>query len=844
MSPPAATIHHPHADDSESPISVTATFKATPSTTASQPSAVNAAKIVDVRGTAASSNTDANLLAAIRTGLLSRNVPFADPRIARAGGHPPQMLLRSIPTMVLYDDAGLDIFDKITYIDEYYLTDAEIDIFRSHAGEMVRNHVKDGAMLFELGCGSMRKTKFILEAIAASGKQVTYYAIDLSEASLRDSLQPLTSMFPSIAFVGLWGTYDDSLLWIKRNIPACVPKMYLWLGSSIGNLTREQAAGFLANVCANAMETGDLFICAIDRRNSFEALSRAYNDSHGLTRDFIMNGLSHVNHLFAKSSASNPPALFDVSNFEYVSIYNEVDGRHEAYYKVLRSHTVAAAEPAFSVDLVEGELLNVEYSYKYSAEEVAHLVEQARLYSVGKWTDSKEQYDLHLFQKPVFAISRVPATTAEAHAMATCPTLAQFEEIWKVWDHVSSSMIAKDSYLRQPIGLRHPYIFYIGHLPASWTAKSLTPPLHYADIFERGIDPNMDDPTICHAHSIVPDEWPALADILVYRDNVRNRVRSLYASMAASAEQPSKRMSRVLFMCYEHEAMHIETFLYMLMQDPHVQPPAGVAPPILRPSAHSPIAKAAFVAVPGGSYVAGITDREADDLDESLPPPDVLGWDNEGPAHAVNVPPFSIQDRPVTVGEYHAFLASQQWPTALLPASWESLADPTDGSASSVSAGSPRYAVKTAFGRVPLEMAWMWPVYVSHDMAAAYAAAHNARLPTEAEITYLRHTQASSLMENASFASWTPRDVRGGTGTVTDLDGNGWELTSTVFAPFDGFETSKLYPGYSSDFFDGRHNVLLGASWATPHRIASRKSFRNWYQRAYPYVFSKFRLAA
>jgi formylglycine-generating enzyme required for sulfatase activity len=85
--------------------------------------------------------------------------------------------------------------------------------------------------------------------------------------------------------------------------------------------------------------------------------------------------------------------------------------------------------------------------------------------------------------------------------------------------------------------------------------------------------------------------------------------------------------------------------------------------------------------------------------------------------------------------------------------------------------------------------------------------------------------------------------VGGSPSGVRELVGNGWEWTGTPFQPFPGFRADLPdYPGYSADFFDGRHSVLLGGSWATDRRLV-RRSFRNWYQPHYPYVFTKFRLA-
>jgi uncharacterized SAM-dependent methyltransferase len=105
----------------------------------------------------------------------------------------------------------------------------------------------------------MRKTKYLLEKIAQSKKHITYYAVDLSETSLKESLIPLMAAFPGIDFVGLHGTYHDSINWIKTNVPSTARKVYLWLGSSIGNLNRAEAASFMKMVQEDGMEAQDLF---------------------------------------------------------------------------------------------------------------------------------------------------------------------------------------------------------------------------------------------------------------------------------------------------------------------------------------------------------------------------------------------------------------------------------------------------------------------------------------------------------------------------------------------------------------------------------------------------------
>ena len=162
------------------------------------------------------------------------------------------------------------------------------------------------------------------------------------------------------------------------------------------------------------------------------------------------------------------------------------------------------------------------------------------------------------------------------------------------------------------------------------------------------------------------------------------------------------------------------------------------------------------------------------------------------------------------------------------------------------------------FDLVPLPLAW--PVYVSHAEASAYARWRGARLPTEAEFQRAAYGTPSGerrtypwgeavpthrRMARSISATWDPHPAgshpagRSAWG-VDDLVGNGWEWTSTIFAPFPGFTPMPSYPEYSADFFDGEHFVMKGASPVTARELV-RPTFRNWFRARYPYVYATFR---
>lgn len=187
--------------------------------------------------------------------------------------------------------------------------------------------------------------------------------------------------------------------------------MYIWLGSSIGNLTRQQASEFMHTFQVNGMNQGDLFLCGIDRRNPFDIVSLAYNDRSGLSREFSLNGLDNANTILKDK-------VFDRNNFEFVSIYNEVEGRHEAYFESKLKQVVKHS--TFQVQLEQGELISFEFSYKYSQDEITRMLHFAQLSNLGKWTDSNNLYDLHLFFK-------APIVSSQGSSNSTHPTVNEWQ---------------------------------------------------------------------------------------------------------------------------------------------------------------------------------------------------------------------------------------------------------------------------------------------------------------------------------------------------------------------------------------------------------------------------------
>ena len=391
-------------------------------------------------------------------------------------------------------------------------------------------------------------------------------------------------------------------------------------------------------------------------------------------------------------------------------------------------------------------------------------------------------------------------------------------------------LVKPRAYYSRPIPLRHPLAFYEGHLPAfsflTLNERALgEAPLdaRLEKLFERGIDPSDRDAAAQHAR----DEWPTREQIQSFAHACDERVgTALEVARLEDAAVPRLVNGQAVYTMLEHEQMHHETLMYIVHQLSEdekefvQQRHADEAPPVNR-----------MIDIPAGTATLGAAPGE-------IP----FGWDNEFGRSTVEVPAFSIAQFPVTNAEYLRFVEAGGDP----PPFWIE----RDG----------RWMLRAAFEVLPLPMAW--PVYVTQRQAASYAQWAGLRLPTEAEYhraafgtpgagerPFPWGTQAPEpRFGNFGFERFDPQPVTAhplgaSAWGVCDLVGNGWEWTSTPFAPLPGFEPMASYPQYSADFFDGKHFVIKGASPVTAAELV-RRTFRNWFYADYPYAYVKFRCAA
>ncbi|KAF5597023.1 hypothetical protein FPANT_4177 [Fusarium pseudoanthophilum] len=410
----------------------------------------------------------------------------------------------------------------------------------------------------------------------------------------------------------------------------------------------------------------------------------------------------------------------------------------------------------------------------------------------------------------------------QAYAPAPVPSLAEWKQLWSVWDLVTTRMISPDALMEQPIPLRNPLLFYLGHIPtlSESTLSSQTlangehsedihitratnskpsEPAYYHRIFERGIDPDVDDPSKCHDHSELPDVFPCLGDNLRYRERVKERITLLYQT-----ERPytDRCLGRALWIGFEHEGLHAETFLFMTIQSPNILPPPDLPRPDfakLAKEAASRRLQNPWIKVPEQTFTIGYHDPESDDG-----PNRFFAWDNEREPYDITVPQIEAQGRP-----------------SQIPATWNKARDARGDEDYTYTTFVARHSIKTVWGPVPLSQALDWPVMASFDEVERYSQWAGAHLPTLHELR--------SIHEHVERRRITHKGDLCGLGDT----GGAAEWTRTLFAPQPGFKAMDIYPGYSADFMDEKHMAVVGGSWALHPRIAGRKSFLNWWQKKY-----------
>jgi dimethylhistidine N-methyltransferase len=284
----------------------------------------------------------------------------------------------------LYDDHGSRLFEKICELPEYYLTRTETALLKEGAAEIIR--AARAECIVELGAGNSQKTLHLLEEQVKQRRGGAFAPIDVSLPGLRSAREAIGKRFPQLAFHGLLGKYEDGIASIEKNLPT----LFVFLGSTIGNFNHSEFVAFFEHLSAS-MGPEDYFLLGVDRIKDPALLEQAYDDSQGLTAEFILNVFQNVNRLLGSN--------FERGRMRYHSRYNRELRQVEMF--ALSTENQRIVIPCCETSFVweKEEPILVEISRKFDPDRVQEQLRCFGLSPIGHFTDAQKWFSLLLFQK-------------------------------------------------------------------------------------------------------------------------------------------------------------------------------------------------------------------------------------------------------------------------------------------------------------------------------------------------------------------------------------------------------------------------------------------------------------
>jgi dimethylhistidine N-methyltransferase len=292
---------------------------------------------------------------------------------------------KELPSKYLYDDVGSALFEVISHLPEYGLTRADERLLRRHACDIV-DRLDSPVAVAELGSGSGKKTRWILEALSRR-ERTFYYPVEISRSALAMCERELSDI-DSISIVGFEREYLDGLLEIAAQRQLGQHLCVLFLGSTIGNFDRPAGLEFLAEV-RRILEPGDSLLLGTDLEKPTTQLLDAYDDELGVTAAFNLNLLARINREL--------DADFNLDEFTHVARINHQTRSVEMHLQSLRRQTVRIPAADLRVEFLEGETIWTESSHKYSAEEAFQMAREVGFRCHAQWIDEQWPFAENLF---------------------------------------------------------------------------------------------------------------------------------------------------------------------------------------------------------------------------------------------------------------------------------------------------------------------------------------------------------------------------------------------------------------------------------------------------------------
>lgn len=292
------------------------------------------------------------------------------------GLHQPQ---KKLPCKLFYNEAGSELFEKICQLDDYYVTQTEMSILEQNIIE-IAGAVGENLLLIELGSGSNRKAKLLLNYLNVD----TYAPVGISREYLLSQTNEISEAHPEIKILPMCADYTQPFVVPHFLRPSWKRKLVFYPGSSFGNFDENERLEIL-DILADLAEKDGRILMGIDLKKDKSMLEKAYNDPDGVTAEFNLNILRHLNERWRSG--------FELEHWQHHAFYNEAFGRIEMHLVSLKKQWVPVEDQV--VFFGEGETILTEYSYKYTIEELEKLVSD--IFRVEQfWTDEKSLFALFL----------------------------------------------------------------------------------------------------------------------------------------------------------------------------------------------------------------------------------------------------------------------------------------------------------------------------------------------------------------------------------------------------------------------------------------------------------------
>jgi dimethylhistidine N-methyltransferase len=286
---------------------------------------------------------------------------------------------KTLPPKYFYDAEGSRLFERICRLREYYPTRTELALTRRHL-RAIRRFAGEDCELIEYGSGESVKTRMLIEHL----RPARYVAVEISEAALREAAWRLAREFPWLEIAAVVGDFSRPLKLPSRSGRKAYRRVAYFPGSTIGNLARAEAEGFLRMTRAQVGASGAMLV-GVDLKKDANVLHAAYNDAEGVTAAFNLNLLARINRELGGD--------FDLRRFRHYAFYNASMGRVEMHLVSLVRQSVRVGRSRFDFDA--GETIHTENSCKYSVEEFRALAAEAGFRGAEVWRDLRGLFSLH-----------------------------------------------------------------------------------------------------------------------------------------------------------------------------------------------------------------------------------------------------------------------------------------------------------------------------------------------------------------------------------------------------------------------------------------------------------------